>query len=101
MLVSIHNGGVLFYRTLKFKYNNGNTVNKHDAVGYSALIVSVADLKLIYYLENVVLGSVEINKLNVKVFLASIFSVEDKAIANHFVNRLICLINRARHAFEH
>lgn len=56
-------------------------IHEHNSIGDTQLIVDTLDFKLIDRFENIVFGSVEINKFNIKVFLGSVLTVEDETIA--------------------
>ena len=92
--VRIHDGCVFLDRALEFKHDNGDTVNEHDAVWNAELLLDTFNLELIDNLENIVFGSVEINKFNIQVFLRPILTIEDEAIANQLIDSLVCFVNR-------
>ena len=89
--VRIHDGRVFLDRTLEFEHHNGNAIDEHNAVWNAELLLDAFNLKLIDDLENIVFGSVEINKFNIQVFLRPIFTVEDEAIADQLIDSLVCL----------
>ena len=100
LCIGIHNGSVFFDSTLKFKHNNRDTVYKNDTVWNTSLIVDAVNLKLIYDLENVVVGIFKVDKLNENILLGSVLSVENKAIGNELIDRLVSLVNRTRDIAE-
>ena len=76
-----------FYGALKLKDYNRNTIHEHNSIGDTQLIVDTLDFKLIDRFENIVFGSVEINKFNIKVFLGSVLTVEDETIAKQLLTQ--------------
>ena len=91
LLICVHYGCVFLYCTLKFKNNNRNTIYKHNAIRNTQLIIYTFNFKLINRLENIVFGSVEINKFNIEVFLSSILTVKNKAITE-LKYSLVCFV---------
>ena len=65
------------------------------------MVVYALNFKLINRFENIVFGSVEINKFNIEVFLRSILTVKNKAIAEQLKYSLVCFINRTGNITQH
>lgn len=98
--VRIHDGRVFLDRALEFEHDNGDAVDEYDAVWNAKLLLDAFNLKLIDDLENIVFGSVEINKFNIQVFLRPILTVEDEAVADQLIDSLVCFVNRSRNCAQ-
>ena len=59
------------------------------------------NFKLINHFENIVFGSVEINKFNIEVFLRSILTIKNKSIAEQLKYSFVCFINRTGNITQH
>ena len=101
LLICVHYSRIFLYRTLKFKNNDRNTIYEHNAIWNTQLIIYALNFKLINRFENIVFGSVEINKFNIEVFLRSILTVKNKAIAEQLKYSFVCFINRAGNITQH
>ena len=58
------------------------------------MIIDAINLELIYNLEDVVIHILKVNQFDEDILLAPVFTVEDEAVRNQLVHRLVGLINR-------
>ena len=101
LLIRIHDGGIFFDCALELKDNDRNAVDEHNAIRDTQLVVDTLDLELINRLENIVFGSVEINKFNIDVLLRSILTVENEAITKQLIESLVCFIQSTGNITQH
>ena len=93
-------GGIFFYGTLELEDDNRQSVDKYDSVRDAELVCASFYFKLVDDFEDVVFRGFKINEINVDVFPASVFTVEDEAVAEKSKDGFVGIVERDGGHFE-